>query len=765
MVSEAGRTTLDAQGGAHTQPAAGVAGGGAASAARAPSTLADDAMKRARAFHERGALDDAERVYGDVLQAEPEHAEALHFLGVLHFQRGRMEDADAVLSRSVEQSPSALALANHASVLTALGRREDALAQLDAALRINPAHPRALLLQAGLLMELGRPEEALDAYDRLLKLVPTTVDLICGRAAVLRALSRSQEALDASERALRIDPRSFNAHRQRGDALRDLRRFVDALDAYGRALSVVPNSAEVLLMQGLTLADLGRLDAALSSLNEAIAGKPDYVDAIYNSAVLLERLGRNDDALSRCDRVLALNARHAAALANKGNVLHSLERYEESLASYDASLEIAPASIETWCNRTQTLVELRKLPEALESCDRAIALNDQYKLAWYYRGRVLQRLHRYEEAIVDHDRVLEIDPEHRPALFQRGNALRSLMRHDEALVEYDHVLALDPDDIATHFSKAFVYLQLGDFDRGWPEYEWRWKEDQVGKYRKAFAQPLWLGEESIEHKTILLHAEQGLGDTLQFCRYVKFVKARGARVIIEVPRALKSIVETVEDVDQVVGQGDPLPPFDVHCPLLSLPLVFRTNLASIPADVPYLKVHEQRVADWQARLGPRTRPRVGVAWSGNPNHLDDHNRSIPLEELLETLPDSVEWISVQKQIRAGEQRLLAASSVRDVSDAIGDFSDTAALMQCLDCVLSVDTSVAHLAGALGRPLWVMLPYLPDWRWLLEREDNPWYPGARLFRQTQAGEWGDVFERINAALQSAPWVAAPAALSI
>jgi tetratricopeptide (TPR) repeat protein len=755
MVSEAGRTTLDTQGGAHTQPATGVAGGGAASAARAPSTLVDGAMKRARAFHERGALDDAERVYGDVLQAEPEHAEALHFLGVLYFQRGRMEDADAALRRSVEQSPSALALANHASVLVALGRREDALAQLDAALRINAVHPRSLLLRAGLLMELARPDEALDAYDQLLKLVPTAVDVICCRAAVLRALNRPQDALDASERALRIDPRSFNAHRQRGDALRDLRRFVDALDAYGRALSVVPNSAEVLLMQGMTLADLGRLDAALSSLNEAIAGKPDYVDAIYNSAVLLERLGRNDDALLRCDRVLALNARHAAALANKGNVLHSLERYEESLASYDASLEIAPASIETWCNRTQTLVELRKLPEALESCDRAVALDDQYKPAWFYRGRVLQRLHRYEEAIASLDRVLTLDAEHRPARFQRGNALRSLMRHDEALVEYDRVLEVDPNNIMTHFTRAFVYLQAGDFERGWPEYEWRWKEEQVGTFKKHFAQPLWLGEESIRDKTILLHAEQGLGDTLQFCRYVKFVKARGARVVVEAQRALKSMLENVEGVDQVVSQGDPLPPFDVYCPLLSLPLVFRTNLESMPADVPYLRVDDERIAAWESRLGTKTRPRIGIVWSGNPSHLDDHNRSIPLDEVLLGLPDSVEWISVQKNVRADEQQLLAASSVRDVSDAIGDFADTAALMHCLDCIVTVDTSVAHLAGALGRPVWIMLPYLPDWRWLLGRDDSPWYPSARLFRQTKAGEWRDVLERVSAALQQVP----------
>ncbi|KLU24873.1 tetratricopeptide repeat family protein [Caballeronia mineralivorans PML1(12)] len=724
-----------------------------ASASRNVSAPVEDTLRRARISHERGALDDAERGYRDVLKIDPDHAEALHMLGLLHFQGGRMNEADTLLKRSIERMPSALALANHASVLIGLDHRDAALDRLDRALSLNPSHLRSLLLRAGVLADLGRYVEAVTAYDCLLEIAPTFVDGLCRRGAVLRVLGRHMDALVSSDRALSVDGRSFDAHRLRAHVLRDLGRLEEALESYGRALAIVPNNAEALLMQGLTLADLGRLEQALASLSDAIAGQPDFIDALYNSAVMLERLERFEQALARCDRVLSLDAGHAGALGNRGNALYGLGRFADALESYDTSLRVAPDSLEVLCNRARVLTHLRREQEALESCDRAITLRPGYGPAWFIRGRILQRLHRYEEALASHDRVTEIDPSDRLALFQRGNTLRSMMRHDEALAAYDRVLAFDPENIATRFTKAFVYLQTGDFERGWAEYEWRWREAQVGNFKRAFAQPLWLGEESIEGRTILLHAEQGLGDTLQFCRYVKFVKARGARVILEVQAALKSLMEEVEGVDQVVGYGEPLPPFDVHCPLLSLPLVFRTDLASIPSGVPYVRANPGQVAKWQTRLGTRIKPRIGIAWSGNPNHLDDHNRSIPLEHLLLLLSDEVEWVSIQKVVRDEEQPLLETSCIRQFGDVIGDFADTAALVECLDCVVSVDTSVAHLAGALARPLWMLLPYLPDWRWLLDREDNPWYPTARLFRQPHAGDWAGVFQRIRAALPS------------
>ncbi|WP_323120566.1 tetratricopeptide repeat protein [Burkholderia alba] len=713
----------------------------------------DSVLGSARAFHQRGALAEAERGYREALRIDPDHADAWHLLGVLHFQHGRMDDADAAMRRAIERTPSALSLSNHASVLIGLGRRDEALARTDAALALNPAHPRALLLRAGILADLGRHGEAVDGYARLIDVAPTAIDAWWRRGDALRVLGRHDEALACADRALSIDGRAFDAHRLRAHALRDLGRLDDALDSYGHALAISPGHAETLLMQGLAFAELGRLAPALASLNDAIASQPDSVDALYNSAVVLERLGRYGDALGRCDRALRIAPLHAAAHANRGNALHGLARHAEALDSFDRALEIAPASLETRCNRSQTLVVLRRYDDALDGCDRALALDDGYAPAWFARGKILQRLHRYDEALASHDRALALDPANAFVLFQRADTLRALRRHDEALAGYDRVLDIDPDDIAAHFTKAFVYLQTGRFEAGWPEYEWRWRERQVGAHRRTFAQPLWLGDAPLDGRTILLHAEQGLGDTLQFCRYAEQVKARGARVVLEVQGTLKALLGSVPGVDQVVAAGEPLPPFDVHCPLLSLPLAFRTDFASIPREVPYLRAEPARVAQWRVRLGERRRPRIGIAWSGNPNHLDDHNRSIALDRLLPMLADSIEWISIQKVVRDDERPLLDASPIRHFGDEIRDFADTAALLQTLDGVVSVDTSVAHLAGALGRPLWLMLPYLPDWRWLLDRDDTPWYPAARLVRQTRAGDWHDVLARIGAALPS------------
>jgi len=714
---------------------------------------AEHILTQARAAHDRGALIDAERGYHDLLRIDPEHAEAWHLLGVLHFQRGQTKEADALMRRSIASMPSALALTNHASVLTVLGRLNEALACLDRALEINPVHLRALFLRTNTLIELGLHAEAVDACDCLLREAPTLIDGWCRRSAVLVSMGRHAEALASCDRALAIDARSFDALMQRGQVLHGLNRLDDAVESYGHALAVMPGSTGARLKRGTALLGLGRLELALEDFNEALAAQPDLLDALYNSSIVLERFGRYEQALARCDRLLDLSPRHAGALANRGNALHGLDRDREALASYDAALEIEPESREVLCNRTEVLEQLGRQVEALESCERAIAIDDAYGPGWIARGRVLHRLHRYGEALASFDRALTVVPDDTRALYQRGNTLHVMMRHEDALEAYDRVLAIDPKNLSAHFSKAFVFLTLGDFTRGWPEYEWRWREAQVGIHRREFAQPIWLGGESIRNKTILLHAEQGLGDTLQFCRYGHLVKALGARVVLEVQPALKSLLGKIAGIDQLVARGEPLPPFDVHCPLLSLGLVFHTDLTSIPSDVPYLRAEPDAIGKWEKRLGASSRPRIGIVWSGNPQHLNDHNRSIPFAHLLPLFTDDFEWVSLQKVVRESEQVLLEGSAVRHFGDEIMDFSDTAALVQIMDLVISVDTSIAHLAGAMSRRLWLLLPYLSDWRWLLERNDSPWYPGARLFRQLKPGDWDDVFGRVQMELPS------------
>jgi len=714
---------------------------------------ADVLLQRARAFHYRGALPDAERTYRELLALDPEHPDALHLLGVLRFQNGDAREADELISRSIAHSPTALALSNHGLVLASLGRHDVALERLDQALQMNPGHLHALLRRATQPPELGRHAEALSAYDRVLAVGPTLLDALCGQGAMLRVLGRFPEALASFNRALSVDPSSFDALCRRAQLLREMDRDEEALASFERALTIAPHNAELHASCGMTLISLQRLERALASLNEAIAIRPDYVDALYNSAVVLERLGRYDAALARCERVLTLEPHHAMALANRGNALYALGRHEEALSSFDQALDLGSDSVEVLCNRSRTLRLMKREDEALQGYDRAIALRSDAAQAWAARANLLQQLHRYDEALESHDRALEIEPHDKLVLFNRGITSYLMMRFPDALVAFGQAIAIDPDYAPAHFSSAFAYLVMGDFQRGWEKYEWRWQEEQVGSHKRDFAQPLWHGNEPIAGKTILLHAEQGFGDTLQFCRYVPFVKSRGATVVLEVQGGLKSLLTRLPGADHVVGWGDPLPPFDMHRPLLSLPLAFHTELESIPDNVPYVRAPADKADKWRKRLGLQTRPRIGLAWSGNTEHRNDHNRSLAFETLLPLLTDEFEWISLQKIVRDEDKMALAASSVIHLGDEIKDFSDTAGLVDAMDLVLAVDTSVAHLAGALGKALWVMLPYSPDWRWLLDRDDSPWYPSARLMRQARPGDWASLLGRIEVELRS------------
>ncbi|KWI40383.1 tetratricopeptide repeat protein [Burkholderia stagnalis] len=711
----------------------------------------DRLLERARNAHREGALQHAEQAYAQLLTLAPDHPEALHLLGAVRFQQGQLPEADTLMRRSIERQPAPLALANHAAVLAGLGREPEALARLDEALAINPAHPRALFQRAGLLAQLARHGDACAAYDRLLELAPGFADGFVKRGETLLALGRFDAALADCERAIALAGRTFDALRARGLALRGLGRFRDAAQSYDHALALVPGSAEVLFLRGVAYLDLGEPERALADFNTAMAASPGFVDAIFNSSVALEQLGRHDEALVRCDRVLAIDPRHARAFANRGNAASHLARYRDAIDSYARALDAEPDNPGVLCNYASALIAVDRHDDAHDACDRALAADPGYAHAWFTRGRVRLETHRYDDALADFTRVIAASPRDKLTHFHRGNALRALRRHDEARQAYADAIDIDPDYVQAHCMRAFLCLSIGDFEAGWAEYEWRWRDRQLDASRRTFAQPRWTRDRPLDGQTILLYAEQGLGDTLQFCRYVPLVKALGARVVLESPVELTALFATLDGVDALVPRGAPLPPFDLHCPLLSLPHEFRTDLASIPAGVPYLRADPARIARWRERLGEPARPRIGLVWSGNPLHVNDRNRSMALADLLPLLDDRYEWVCLQKVLRDDDRPLLDAAPVRFVGDALEDFADTAALTALMDGVVSVDTSVAHLAGALGRPLALMIPYTPDFRWLLDRDDSPWYPGTRLFRQPEGGQWAPVVERIRAAL--------------
>jgi hypothetical protein len=337
-------------------------------------------------------------------------------------------------------------------------------------------------------------------------------------------------------------------------------------------------------------------------------------------------------------------------------------------------------------------------------------------------------------------------------------ALQNLKRFSDAMVGFRKAFDLKSDYAEAHWNKSLLFLLTGDFDAGWELYEWRWKVPRVMRNLADFLQPLWLaqsefgGLEGLAGKTILVHSEQGLGDTIQFARYLPLLADRGARVVFELPEVLLGTLQGMPGVSDFVVKGQALPAADFHCPLLSLPLAFNTTLESIPSPGPYLEADAGKVEQWSKRLGPKRRRRIGVVWSGNSQHKNDHNRSIPLESLLPQLPEQFDWVSLQREVREADQRVLELHpGVRHFGAELEDFTDTAALCALMDLVISVDTSVAHLSGALGRPTWILLPYLPDWRWLLDREDCPWYSSAKLYRQQVSGGWGPVVAQVAHAL--------------
>jgi tetratricopeptide (TPR) repeat protein len=531
---------------------------------------------------------------------------------------------------------------------------------------------------------------------------------------------------------------------QRGDAAGALRLMLGALQAR-------PKSPEVLLNYSLVLNMLGRFDEALATLDQVLSIKRRSVEAHNNRGAMLESLGRDQEALEALDRALAIKPGHADALYNRGSVLRKLGRHEEALKSFERVLALKPDYVKAHNNRGLALDALNRFEDALASYDRALALDPRFIESLNNRGNILQKLGRHQDAVGSYDLALALNPDYAEVLNNRGRSLAFLGRHVEALANTSRAIAIKPDYIDAQWNEALLMLRLGDFAEGWKQYEWRFKRGEGLKKLRTYPQPLWRGEAPVAGKTIFVHFEQGLGDTIQFGRYTRLLAQQGARVIFEVQPPLKSLLAQLASPSiQVIGHGDAIPAFDLHSPLLSLPLAFRTELASIPPATPYLTVPDERIAQCRARMAQRSGLRVGMVWSGNPDHKDDHNRSVALARLAPLLDTpNVQFVSLQKELREADAQFLAQEPrILDFGRDFGDFDDTAAAIGAVDLVISVDTSVAHLAGALGKPVWVLLPFCPDWRWLLVRDDSPWYPTARLIRQSGPGDWESVVARLG-----------------
>jgi tetratricopeptide (TPR) repeat protein len=688
-------------------------------AAAAEAAEAAEALRQAIALHQQGLLGEAEALYRTILAAQPGHFDALHLLGVLAIQQGQV-----------------------ASGLDLIGK----------AIGINP-HDAAAHSNFGLaLHELKRPEEALDSYGQALRLRPDYVEALFNRGNALLELKRPEDAVASYDQALRLRPGCIEALFNRGNALLELKRPEDAAASYDGALQAKPDYVEALFNRGLALRDLGRLDEALDSYEQAARLRPGYAEALFNCGNALLDLKRPEEAAASYGRALELDPGNADTLNNLGNALRDLKRPAEALARYEQALQLRPGLAAALNNRGNALQDLGRQEEALASYEQALQVNPDYVDALYNGGNALLALGRLEEALACYDRGLRFQPAHANALCNRGNALQGLRCREEALASYAQALQINPGLVEAHCNESLCRLTLGDWRGGFAKYEWRWESEACATAKRNFPQPLWLGQESLQGKTILLHPEQGFGDTIQLCRYAKRVAALGATVLLEVQPALKTLLAGVAGASQTFASGEPLPAFDCHCPLMSLPLAFGTRLDTIPAESFYLRADPLRAARWQARLGEKALPRVGLAWSGSALHANDRNRSMPLVQFGKLAAGPAQFIGLQKELRAIDRLILERRpGIAYHGDGLADFAETAALIANLDLVIAVDTAVAHLAGALGKPVWLLLPFSPDWRWLLGRGDSPWYPSARLFRQAKPGDWDGVIAEVAGAL--------------
>jgi tetratricopeptide (TPR) repeat protein len=653
-----------------------------------PSVNVSASYQQALALHQNGNFAEAEQLYRQILALQPLHADTLHLFSLIQKRKGNFVSAFVLIDRATEVQPN------------------------------NSV-------------------------------------FFSDRGIVLLALNCHEEALVSLNRALALEPNNYKAHFNKGNVLVAQGRHEAALASFDKTLALQPNLTEAHVAKAFSLKALERMDLALASLNRAIALRHEDVAIHFAKGEMLASQERYQEALISFNCILNYQPEHCEALIKLGHYQHKLNLYGNALASFERVITLEPSHYDANFGKAIALEALKRHEEALLVFDRMIEHHPMEAAAHRGKGTVLlTSLSRFDEALSCFNQAIALETNFADAYLNRGVSLEGLKRYEEALADYILATEIKPDCPVAHFNESLCRLKLGHYAQGWRKHEWRWLNKSLNLTARYpdFPDLLWLGEQPLSGKTILLHFEQGFGDTLQFCRYAKLAAEQGAKVIMDVQTPLQSLLQaSLAEVSQMLVKGDSLPNFDFHCPIMSLALAFKTDLDSIPASVPYLFSPLAKTNLWQVRLGEKKLPRIGLAWSGNIK--PDPKRSIPLVTASKLFSSEQQFICLQKEIRPEDQTIFEQyPQLQFFGEQLQDFSDTAALIELMDLVISIDTSVAHLAGAMGKPVWLLLPFNADWRWLLDRDDSPWYPTMRLFRQSAPGDWDSVIDRVASALQ-------------
>lgn len=568
----------------------------------------------------------------------------------------------------------------------------------------------------------------------------------------LGELARFGEAETAYRRAIALDTHLTRACFNLAVALAEQGRLIEAEDAYRAVIAREPAYRGAWLNLGNVLADQNRPADAVAAYRRALQADPDDIGLLCNLGAALYRQDLLDDAIVQYRRAVALALDNVAALRLLGLVLHEARHLQEAAGIYRQTFALDPNDHMIATNLAACLSDLGDLDDAVAACEHALRLKPDHAPAYTNLGIIFEKQQRVADAVAAHRCAVASDPSYAKGHANLAVALRNAGELDEALAVSARAVALDPEQPLAQYNHAHFLLMNGHFAEGFEAYRWRRRCKTLSDGDPHFSEPEWQGE-PLKGRTLLVFAEYGLGDALHFVRYLPLVTASGGKIILQVQPALASLLRQLPDVT-VIPRGEALPPFDLQVPLMSLPRLFGTTLDNVPADGPYLHADPGKLSRWRTVLGCEARLKVGVVWAGNPRHKGDRQRSLPAAAVLPRLVmPGVQLYSLQKEPRAEDVPVLAAlgGDIIDLAPALGDFADTAAAVAALDLVIAVDTSVAHLAGALGRPVWMLTPYALDWRWLRDREDSPWYPTMRLFRQRRPREWDDPLMRLAAAL--------------
>lgn len=706
------------------------------------------ALQHGLALHQAGKLAEAEAVYASILAAQPANPEALRLRGSVLIGLGRTPEGLASSRAAVAAAPNSPEA--HYSLGNALliGRRtQDAVLAYGTALKLRPKFPEALWNLGNAYATLESWGDAAAAFQKAATLAPKNATLSNNLSVALRKLGRLEEAIAAARRAVALDGRFVDALNNLGIAYKESGKNEEAIAAYRKAASIDPNCFDTYYNLGLALGAAGNRAEEEQAYLRAVALKPNSAPALLGLGAARQDLDRLEEAREAYRLALQYDPQLFKAWRNLGATLQKEKRFDEALEAYKKYIGEPDADLLN--NMAACLLERKRWVEAERQIRNLLASFPSHAGGWTNLGFVLNRLGRLDEAESALRRSIELNGQVADAHSNLGNVLIQTCRYAEALESYRKASAIDPEFEPARFNESIIQLVTGDFAAGWKGYELRLNRRTAAEVARFANHRRWDSTQPLVGKTLLVHAEQGFGDTLQFIRYIPILAQRGARVIVEVQKAVRPLFTNFPGIAELITSDTPLPAFDFYCPLLSLPLELGTRLDSIPPVVP-IGASPEKLSAWAQRVANVPKPRVGFVWSGNPIHENDRNRSIPLDvfrRLFDALPN-VHFYSLQKNPRPEESAVLATiSNVTNIGPEFADFTDTAALIGNLDEVITVDTAVAHLAGSIGRPVSILIPYAPEWRWLQHGTASPWYPSATICRQPAFGDWAAVLDTL------------------